>query len=358
MGDNRARRAIAARVDLRWVTAVHPGALVDPSATIGPGTVVFAGAVVQADAVVGEHAIVNTGAVVEHDCVVGDFAHVAPGVVLAGGVRVGEGTLLGVGTSVIPGVRVGSWSTVGAGSVVVRDLPDDVVAFGVPPGRGRDRSGAVTGPPGGTHDMGRIYLSPPHMGEDELGLVVDAFRSNWIAPLGPHVDAFEREFADLVGVGHAVALSSGTAAIHLPCACSGVGPGDEVLCPTLTFVASANPVVYLGAQAGLHRLRGDNWNIDPGLLEDELADARRAGATAQGRRSSCTSTASAPIRPILAACERYGVPVVEDAAEALGRDLPGPDDRGRSATFGSSRSTATRSSPPPAAGCWSPTTAD
>jgi sugar O-acyltransferase (sialic acid O-acetyltransferase NeuD family) len=132
VGDNRARRAIADRVGLRWVIAVHPGAHVDPSVTVGPGTVVCAGAVVQPGATIGEHVIINSGSVVEHDCVIGRFAHVAPRVALAGGVRVGEGTLLGVGTSVIPGIRIGSWSTVGAGSVVVRDLPDEVVAYGSP----------------------------------------------------------------------------------------------------------------------------------------------------------------------------------------------------------------------------------
>src|SRR3712207_4820676 len=90
----------------------------------------------------------------------------------------------------------------------------------------------------------RIYLSSPHIGEEEEGLVRDAFASNWIAPLGPHVDAFEREFAEAVGAPHAVALSSGTAALHLALLLSGVGQGDEVLVSTLTFSASANPIVY------------------------------------------------------------------------------------------------------------------
>src|SRR5260370_41738909 len=93
----------------------------------------------------------------------------------------------------------------------------------------------------------RIYLSPPHLGPDELELVKEAFASNWIAPLGPHVDAFEKEFARLVGVAHAAALSSGTPALHLALRLLGVGPGDTVLCPTLTFCASANPLGYAGA---------------------------------------------------------------------------------------------------------------
>src|SRR2546423_8826068 len=96
--------------------------------------------------------------------------------------------------------------------------------------------------------MKRIYLSPPHLGDDELKLVKDAFESNWIAPLGPHVDAFEQEFARYIGVSHAAALSSGTAAIHLALQLLGVGPGDTVICPTLTFCASANPITYQDAE--------------------------------------------------------------------------------------------------------------
>ena len=87
--------------------------------------------------------------------------------------------------------------------------------------------------------MARVYLSPPHMGECERQLLLEAFDSNWIAPLGPHVDAFERELAERVGVSHAVALSSGTAALHLALQVLGVGPGDDVLVPTLTFIATA-----------------------------------------------------------------------------------------------------------------------
>jgi len=93
----------------------------------------------------------------------------------------------------------------------------------------------------------RIYLSPPHLGTEELGLVREVFESNWVAPLGPQVDAFEREFCRTVGSPHAAALSSGTAALHLALERLGVGRGDSVFCSTFTFVASANPIVYQGA---------------------------------------------------------------------------------------------------------------
>src|SRR5206468_2501658 len=116
----------------------------------------------------------------------------------------------------------------------------------------------------------RIYLSPPHMGGEELELVTEAFASNWIAPLGPHVDAFEREVAQFTGVGHAAALSSGTAALHLALRLLGMKPGDEVLCPTLTFSASANPIVYEGGNPVFIDSEPASWNMDPALLREEL----------------------------------------------------------------------------------------
>jgi sugar O-acyltransferase (sialic acid O-acetyltransferase NeuD family) len=135
IGNNAARLRVAAAVDDlvgEWVTLVHPRAFVDETVTLGPGTVVFAGAVIQPDAVLGAHVIVNTGATVDHDGRLGDGVHIAPGVHLAGNVTLGRGAFLGVGVAVIPGRTIGAGCVVGAGAVVVRDLPDDVTAVGVP----------------------------------------------------------------------------------------------------------------------------------------------------------------------------------------------------------------------------------
>jgi len=132
IGDGRVRARLAAMARCRFARIVHPSAIVDPSVTLGDGTVVFAGAVIQPDSRIGRHAILNTGASVDHDCVVGDFVHIGPGARLAGGVTVGEGALLGIGSAVVPGRTVGAWTRVGAGAVVVGDLPPDVVAVGVP----------------------------------------------------------------------------------------------------------------------------------------------------------------------------------------------------------------------------------
>jgi len=175
----------------------------------------------------------------------------------------------------------------------------------------------------GTPQAKRIYLSPPHMGSAERDLLLDAFDSNWIAPLGPHVDAFEREFCEIVGVPHAAALSSGTAALHLALLMLGVGPGDEVLVSTFTFAATANVVTYLGATPVFIDSDRESWNIDPDLLEEELASCSRRGKIPKAVIAVDLYGQCADYDRILAVCERYGVPVVEDAAEALGATYRG-----------------------------------
>jgi len=167
-------------------------------------------------------------------------------------------------------------------------------------------------------ENGRIYLSPPHMGPEERELLLDAFDSNWIAPLGPHVDAFEREFCEIVGVPHAAALSSGTASLHLSLLMLGVGPGDEVIVSTFTFAASANVVAYLGAVPVFIDSDRETWNMDPGLLAEELASCAKRGKLPKAAVVVDLYGQCADYEPILAACAEYGVPVVEDAAEALG----------------------------------------
>lgn len=164
----------------------------------------------------------------------------------------------------------------------------------------------------------RIYLSSPHMGELEEQYVAEAFATNWIAPLGPHVDAFEREFCKIVGSKHAAALSSGTAALHLALKLVGVGPGDEVLVSTLTFSASVNPIVYLGARPVFIDSERESWNLDPALLAETLEARAKQGRLPKALVLVHLYGQSADLDPIIALCEQYGVALVEDAAEALG----------------------------------------
>jgi dTDP-4-amino-4,6-dideoxygalactose transaminase len=171
--------------------------------------------------------------------------------------------------------------------------------------------------------LNRIYLSSPHLGQEEQKLVADAFASNWIAPLGPHVDAFEQEFAAAVGTGHALALSSGTAALHLALQLVGVQRGDEVLVSTFTFVASVNPILYLGGTPVFIDSERESWNIDPELLTQELDRRVRAGKRPKAIVVVHLYGQSANLEPLLAAAAAYDIPVIEDAAEALGSTYRG-----------------------------------
>ena len=168
-----------------------------------------------------------------------------------------------------------------------------------------------------------ILLSTPHMGDREQQFVTEAFETNWIAPIGPHVDAFEREFCQKVGSSHATAVSSGTAALHLALKLVGVGADDEVFCSSLTFSASANPIVYLGAKPVFIDSDRQSWNMDPQLLQAALAQRAKAGKLPKAVILVHLYGQSADIDPILTACQQYGVAVIEDAAEALGATYKG-----------------------------------
>jgi pyridoxal phosphate-dependent aminotransferase EpsN len=168
-----------------------------------------------------------------------------------------------------------------------------------------------------------ILLSTPHLGERELEFVREAFLTNWIAPVGPHLDAFEREFCQVIGVGGAAAVSSGTAALHLALRLVGVEAGDEVFCSTLTFIASASPITYLGAKPVLIDSDRHSWNLDPQLFCETLDRRAKLGKLPKAVILVHLYGQSADIEPILKACDRYDIPLIEDAAEALGATYQG-----------------------------------
>lgn len=164
----------------------------------------------------------------------------------------------------------------------------------------------------------RVYLSPPDVGEAERELLLDAFDSNWIAPLGPHVDAFEAEIAARVDVGHAAALSSGTGALELALRLLGVGAGDRVLVSSLTFIASIGPAVHVGAVPVLVDSETQTWNMDPDLVADELERSAAAGQLPAAIVAVDVYGQCADYDRLEPLCQQYGVPLIEDAAEALG----------------------------------------
>ena len=181
--------------------------------------------------------------------------------------------------------------------------------------------------------MTRVFLSPPHLGEAELDLVKDVFASNWIAPVGPDVEAFEQEFAATVGVGRAAALSSGTAALHLALQLLEVGPGDLVLCSNLTFAASAFAIRYVGAEPVFVDCNSSTWNMSPEILREALDSLAAEGRLPQAAIVVDLYGQSADWNPIQQTCREFGVPIIEDAAEALGASYKGKP-LGRFGKFG------------------------
>jgi dTDP-4-amino-4,6-dideoxygalactose transaminase len=169
----------------------------------------------------------------------------------------------------------------------------------------------------------RLYLSPPHVMGDERELLLDAFDSNWIAPLGPHVDEFEREMCQSTGAAHAAALSSGTAALHLALVLAGVSPGDEVLCSTFTFSASANAVKYCGGTPVFVDSETTTWNLDPDLLEEALSEGVRREKLPRAVIAVDLYGQCCQFERIEDICANFGVTLIEDAAEALGASYRG-----------------------------------
>ena len=170
----------------------------------------------------------------------------------------------------------------------------------------------------------RIFLSFPHLVGTEMNWIEEAFKGSWVVPLGPNVDEFEKRLSRYLEAPDVVAVSAGTAAIHMAMVMLGVGPGDEVICQSFTFAASANPVTYQGAKPVFVDSEPDTWNMDPAALEEAIIERHRA----TGRYPKAIVPVHlygmpARMDEILEIASRYGIPVIEDAAEALGSEYKG-----------------------------------
>jgi pyridoxal phosphate-dependent aminotransferase EpsN len=168
----------------------------------------------------------------------------------------------------------------------------------------------------------RIYLSVPHMGDKEVGYVQEAFASNWLSTVGPHLNALEAEFSELIGLP-SLALASGTAAMHLGIKLAGIKEGDEVVTPTLTFAASCNPLLYERATPIFMDSDYASWNLDPNILAEFLKKRAKVNRLPKAVTVVHLFGQSADLDPILAACRHYELPLIEDAAEALGAEYKG-----------------------------------
>ncbi|MDQ7836337.1 MAG: DegT/DnrJ/EryC1/StrS family aminotransferase [Humidesulfovibrio sp.] len=179
----------------------------------------------------------------------------------------------------------------------------------------------------------RLFLSPPHLGGDETRRVAEAFASNYIAPLGPQVDAFEAAFAECTGLPHCLALSSGTAAMHLALHCLGVGPGDVVVASSLTFIGSVSPAHFLGAEVVFVDSDRATWNMDPDRLREALMALASEGRRVKAVIPTDLYGQCADYRRLLDICAPFGVPVVADAAEAMGARYGHGDDAVHAGAF-------------------------
>lgn len=180
----------------------------------------------------------------------------------------------------------------------------------------------------------KIWLSPPHMGRNEQNFVKEAFETNWVAPMGPNVQGFERSIEQFIGNNvHVACLSSGTAAIHLGLQLLGVGHGDEVLCQSFTFAASANPITYLGASPVFIDSEVETWNVSPSLLEEAIKDGMARGKKPKALVAVHLYGMPYKVDEVHALAQKYDIPVIEDAAEALGSSYKGVN-CGSFGTFG------------------------
>ena len=169
----------------------------------------------------------------------------------------------------------------------------------------------------------KIWLSSPHIGVNEIKYVNEAFDTNWISPLGPHVNAFELDLQNLTKTNYAAALSSGTSALHLALILLGVKAGDDVFCQSITFSASANPIAYQGANPVFIDSEADTWNIDPELLKIALIEAKKNGKLPKAIIPVHLYGMPAKMKEITKIAYEFNIPVIEDAAEALGSNIDG-----------------------------------
>ncbi|MDQ0782135.1 sugar O-acyltransferase (sialic acid O-acetyltransferase NeuD family) [Chryseobacterium sp. W4I1] len=322
IGNNRFRKKIVDQDNpFSYITLIHPKAVLSQRVKIGEGTIVMPGVTINAAVKIGKHCIINTNASIDHDCMLEDFVHISPNVALAGNVSIGEGTHVGIGVSVIQGIKIGKWCTIGAGAVIISDVPDGSTVVGNP---GKVIKSRSLNNIKVENMKTKIWLSSPHLGGNELKYVQEAFDSNWVAPLGPNVDGFEKDLELFLDENiNVAALSAGTAALHLALIECDVNHGDEVICQSMTFSASANPIVYLGATPIFIDSEKDTWNMCPVALQEAIEDR-----IAKGKKPKAIIVVNlygmpAKMDEILSIAAEYDIPLIEDAAESLGSKYKG-----------------------------------
>lgn len=311
IGDNHSRRRVATFLqgaNIEWTTITHPSAFVDQTASLGVGSVVCAGAIVQAGAVIGDHVIINTSASVDHDCRVGGYGHIAPGATLTGGCVTDEAALVGAGSTVLPARVIGRDAVVGAGATVTKHVLDASVVVGCPAQPARRM----------VAEKAMQRADWPVFDEQQIAAVTHVLQSGkvnyWTGEQGK---AFEREFAEYVGVQYGVAVANGTVALELALAALDIGPGDDVVVPSKTFIATASAVVMRGARPVIADIDQLSQNLTVDTLAAALTPRTRAVIVVHLGGWPCDMPA------IMAFAKDRGILVVEDCAQAHGAQIAG-----------------------------------
>lgn len=285
--------------------------------SMGKGNVIGFGHIFSCQIAMGDFNLFSCGSLIGHDVTLGHWNVVANGCKVSGGVTMENANFLGAASVVLPCRTLKSNVVLGANSTLVRDALEGGTYAGCPAVLKKSSRPAP-------EKKETIWLSLAQTGEAEEKFVLEAFRSQWVTTVGPNVDAFERELEEYLGETHVVALGSGTSALHLGLVMLGVGPGDEVLCQSMTFAASANPIIYQGASPVFVDSEEKTWNMSPELLEEAVKDRiRRTGRTPKAIIPVDLYGMPSSMGEIMAVAEKYGIPVLEDAAEALGSEYEG-----------------------------------
>jgi sugar O-acyltransferase (sialic acid O-acetyltransferase NeuD family) len=326
IGSNEARRAVAAWLSERgfgFATVVHPRAVVARGVQLGAGSVLMAGTVINADALIGDHVIVNTGATVDHDCRIGEFVHVAPGSHLCGSVSVGRNSFICAGVTVVPNRSIGDDVTVGAGSTVLDDLRSSRRRH---TGKGAEKTRIIMNViqetklaiDGGAPVRQQPFAPWPYFAPDEVAAASEVLVSGkvnyWTGEQGR---TFEREFAALHGTRYAVALANGTVALELALHAFGIGPGDEVITTSRTFIASASCAVMRGAKPVLADVDRVSQNITAETIGRRITPKTRAIVAVHLAGWPCD------MDPIMELARQHDLKVIEDCAQSLGSTYKG-----------------------------------
>jgi len=310
IGDNETRQAVREKLAdalLKWTTVIHPAAIVDQTASIGEGTLICAGAVIQADASIGEHVIINTGAHVDHDSSVGDYSHVGPSGTLTGNCVVETTVLVGAGGIVIPGCRIKKGVTVAAGATVTGDVAEGITVSGCP-AKERRKTAAVVVP----------TESWPVFDAEQIEAVTAVLQSGKVNYwTGCEGKSFETEFAEFIGVRHGVAVANGTVALEAALMAIGIGPGDEVIVPSRTFIATASAVVMRGATPVIADIDVASQNLTVQTIREVITPRTRAVIAVHLGGWPCE------MEEIIAFAGEHKLFVIEDCAQAHGARING-----------------------------------